>query len=260
MKMWGLFYKCAGKMSGMQSGAQDAAQWHTGVPHQLHVAKVLGASLRNHRYIFYCSVRVVRITVLVFEMYYSFSYVGELPDPNADAIMSRCNVCSEKAYVNPCAHCDKKVCQVCKDAHCDVLKREIARINNQIKRGWHRLEDCLKQVERNQQSLEANAAQVLADVEEIHRRLTACVKERTDYLKASVDQYLIAESKTLKETRANLELELANIQSNSDLMEKHMSDADTPWDDNELMDCKEIFIKMMDFIRNYDPGSEEYTR
>ena len=36
---------------------------------------------------------------------------GELPDPNADAIMSRCNVCSEKAYVNPCAHCDKKVCK-----------------------------------------------------------------------------------------------------------------------------------------------------
>ena len=25
--------------------------------------------------------------------------------------MSRCNVCSEKAYVNPCAHCDKKFSQ-----------------------------------------------------------------------------------------------------------------------------------------------------
>ena len=35
--------------------------------------------------------------------------LGELPDPNADAIMSKCNVCLEKAYVNPCAHCDKKV-------------------------------------------------------------------------------------------------------------------------------------------------------
>ena len=54
-------------------------------------------------------------------------FIGELPDPNADAIMSRCNVCSEKAYVNPCAHCDKKICNDCKDAHCDILKREIAR-------------------------------------------------------------------------------------------------------------------------------------
>ena len=79
---------------------------------------------------------------------------GELPDPNADAIMSRCNVCSEKAYVNPCAHCDKKVCDDCKEAHCDILKREISRLNNQVKRGYHRIEECVQQVDRNQQQLE----------------------------------------------------------------------------------------------------------
>lgn len=56
-----------------------------------------------------------------------------------------------------------------------------------------------------------------------------------------------------------MDLECQNIQSNSDLMEKHMAD-DIKWDDNELMDCKDIFIKMMDFIRNYDAGNEEYTR
>merc|ERR1719273_2197466 len=28
----------------------------------------------------------------------------------------------------------------------------------------------------------------------------------------------------------------------------------------ELLDCKEIFIKMMDWIRNYDTSNEEYTR
>ncbi len=173
--------------------------------------------------------------------------------------MSRCNVCSEKAYVHPCAHCDKKVCSDCKEAHCDILKREISRINNQIKRGWHRLEDCLKQVERNQQNLELNATAVMQDIDEIHRRVTHAIKERTDHLKSSVEKYLVGEMKTLKELKSNLDLELTNIQSNSDLMEKHMSD-ETPWDDNELMDCKEIFIKMMDFIRNYDPGSEEYTR
>ena len=65
-------------------------------------------------------------------------FLGELPDPNADQIMSRCAVCSEKAYVNLCAHCDKKVCDTCKAAHCDILKREISRINNQVKRGLHR--------------------------------------------------------------------------------------------------------------------------
>ena len=60
--------------------------------------------------------------------------------------MARCSVCSEKAYVNPCAHCDKKCCDDCREAHCDILKREISRVNNQVKRGWHRLEDCVQQV------------------------------------------------------------------------------------------------------------------
>ena len=79
--------------------------------------------------------------------------------------------------------------------------------------------------------------QVNADIDEIHRRLTLAVKERCEYLKSTVDNYLTSELKNLKELHSNLDLELTNIQSNADLMEKHMAD-DTKWDDNELMDCK----------------------
>merc|ERR1711892_793014 len=42
-------------------------------------------------------------------------------------------------------------------------------------------------------------------------------------------------------------------------MKKNLDDG-TKWDDVELMDCKDIFIKMMDWIRNYDTSNEEYTR
>merc|ERR1719312_1959094 len=135
--------------------------------------------------------------------------------------MSRCGVCSEKAYVNPCGHCDKKVCDTCRDAHCDILKREISRVNNQIKRGMHRIEDALEQVERNQSQLKTNAEQVVIEIDETHRRLSNALKERTDYLKSSVDKYLITEMASLKDLKDNLELEVTNIQSNSDLMEKN---------------------------------------
>lgn len=184
---------------------------------------------------------------------------GELPDPNADAIMSRCTVCSEKAYVNTCGHCDKKVCDTCKDAHCDILKREISRVNNQIKRGLHRIEDALGQVERNQAQLQTNKTQVVGEIDEIHRRLSNALKERTDYLKSSVDKYVFTEMGNLKDLKDNLDLEITNISSNSDLMEKNLDDG-TKWDDVELMDCKDIFIKMMDWIRNYDTSNEEFTR
>ena len=45
----------------------------------------------------------------------------------------------------------------------------------------------------------------------MHTRLTNVLKERTEFLKSSVDKYLIVESKTLKDLKENLELELANI-------------------------------------------------
>lgn len=41
-------------------------------------------------------------------------------------------MCNEKNYLSVCAHCEKKVCEACKAAHSDVLKREIGRINNQV--------------------------------------------------------------------------------------------------------------------------------
>merc|ERR1712212_470751 len=147
----------------------------------------------------------------------------------------------------------------CKDAHNDILKREISRVNNQIKRGMNRIEDALAQVERNQQQLKTNADTVCGEIDEIQRRLTLALKERTDYLKSSVDKYVLTEMKSLKELKDNLDLEVTNLQSNADLMEKNLDDG-TKWDDVELMDCKDIFIKMMDWIRNYDTSNEEYTR
>lgn len=59
---------------------------------------------------------------------------GELPDPTSGQVMKRCGVCSEKSYVTPCVHCEKDVCADCKGAHMDILRREIARINNQVRK------------------------------------------------------------------------------------------------------------------------------
>ena len=67
------------------------------------------------------------------------------------------------------------------------------------------------QIDRNNTQLSSNATSVLNEIEEMHTRLTNVLKERTEFLKSSVDKYLIVESKTLKDLKENLELELANI-------------------------------------------------
>lgn len=141
----------------------------------------------------------------------------------------------------------------------EVLRREIQRINNQIRRGMNRLQDILSVVERNTANLQTNCAAVGGEVDEIHKRLAKALKDRTDFLRNEVDRYLATELRNLTHLKDNLELELSNIQSNCDLADKYMND-DIEWDDTELVDTKEIFLKTVEFLRNFDYEAGDYNR
>lgn len=184
---------------------------------------------------------------------------GETPDPHTGQYMERCNVCNEKNYLSVCAHCEKKICEDCKAAHTDILKREIGRINNQVKRAAHRLNDQLSTVERNIVSLKQNTGSVSEEIEGICKRLQKSVRDRCDFLKAEVEIYYINEAKNLTTLKESLDQEVSNINSNIELAEKHMDDH-TPWDDAELMDTKDIFLKTMEFIRSFDYEAGDYSR
>ncbi|XP_014477978.1 PREDICTED: serine-rich adhesin for platelets isoform X2 [Dinoponera quadriceps] len=184
---------------------------------------------------------------------------GELPDPTSGQTMERCGVCSEKSYCALCVHCEKKCCPECKDAHMDILRREITRINSQVRRGLHRLQDALALVEKNTLGLQTNCASVAEEVDEIYRRLSKALKDRTEHLRNEVDRYLGAELRGLIQLKENLELEIANIQSNCDLAEAHINE-NVPWDDAELLDTKELFLRTVEFIRNFEYEAGDYSR
>ncbi|KAF7396540.1 hypothetical protein HZH66_007402 [Vespula vulgaris] len=184
---------------------------------------------------------------------------GELPDPTSGQTMERCGVCSEKSYCSLCVHCEKKCCPECKDAHMDILRREITRINSQVRRGLHRLQDALALVEKNTLGLQTNCAAVAEEVDEIYRRLSKALKDRTEYLRNEVDRYLGTELRGLIQLKENLELEIANIQSNCDLAEAHINE-NVPWDDSELLDTKELFLRTVEFIRNFEYEAGDYSR
>lgn len=142
----------------------------------------------------------------------------------------------------------------------EILRREISRINNQIRRGMHRLQDTLSLVEKNSQNIQTNCLSVGEEVEEIYRRLNKALKDRTDYLRGEIDRYLGTELRSLNTLKDNLELEISNILSNCDLADKLMNENLDIWDDCELMDAKEIFLKTVEFIRNFEYENSDYTR
>lgn len=141
----------------------------------------------------------------------------------------------------------------------DILRREIVRINNQIRRGIHRLQDTLALVEKNMQNLSTNGNSVSEEIDEMNKRLEKALRDRTHYLKGEVDRYMTSEMKNLRTLKENLELEISNIQSNCDLADKHMNE-NVEWDDCELVDTKEIFFKTVEFMRNFEYETSDYNR
>lgn len=173
--------------------------------------------------------------------------------------MERCNVCSEKSYLSACAHCEKKICEDCKSAHMDILRREITRINSQIRRGVNRLQDSLTIVEKNTLGLQTNCLSVSEEVEEICRRMSKALKDRTEFLRTEIDRYLTSELRNLTTLKDNLDQEISNIHSNCDVADKYMNE-NVEWDDCELMDTKEIFLRTVEFLRSFECENTDYTR
>ena len=176
--------------------------------------------------------------------------------------MERCGVCSEKSYCSACSHCDKRVCSDCKEAHLDILRREIARVNGQVRRTLPRLQDALGVIDKNSIQLQQNCSNIIEEVDGIYARLSKALKDRTDSIKSEVEVFLAKELRSLTGLRANLEHEISNFDSNSEFAEKHINseNCSVTWDDNELMDAKDIFLRTMEFIRNFESEPGEYHR
>ncbi|UYV60480.1 nhl-1 [Cordylochernes scorpioides] len=184
---------------------------------------------------------------------------GEEPEPPPSS-MERCGVCSEKAYLERCAHCEKKVCQECKEAHIDILRREINRINGQVKRGLHRLNDALSQTQKNAQKLQQNCNQVREEIEDLVKRYTKDIRDSEEKMKHDLDTYIQKEMKSINKLKDDLEVEVSNLSSNSELVEKHVNGNNEVWTDSELVEYKELFLRTLEFIRNFDVDTSDFAR
>lgn len=89
--------------------------------------------------------------------------------------------------------------------------------------------------------------------------MSKALKDRAEHLRTEIERYLSTELRNLTALKDNLELEVANIQSNCDVADKYMNDL-VEWDDCELMDTKEIFLRTVEFIRNFEYENTDYNR
>ncbi|RWS12585.1 nhl repeat-containing protein-like protein, partial [Dinothrombium tinctorium] len=187
------------------------------------------------------------------------SITGEEPEP-VPSMMERCGICTEKSMVEKCFHCDKKVCAECKEAHLDLLRREISRINSQVRRALTKLQETLSQTDRNSERLTKNQIQIREEIEETVRRFIKDLKDKESKLLQELDQYSSTELSNLTKMKEDLEIEVENLTGNCDLIEKHVVDQSDAWTDVELVEYKDIFTKTLEFLRNFDTDSGDYSK
>ncbi|XP_055931534.1 RING finger protein nhl-1-like isoform X2 [Argiope bruennichi] len=180
-------------------------------------------------------------------------------EPDLPASMQRCNTCKEKGQLEMCAHCNRKVCKECKAAHVKILRKEIALINEQVREGLQQLSKSLHDTEENADKLQKNYSQVKDEIEEVIRRYTRDLLSTEAKLKHHLDVYLKTELRSMKKLEHDLQIELNNVNSNCDLVDKYVNNG-VDWTDAELTDYKEIFMKTLDFLRAFDSDPTDCVR
>ncbi|XP_042897019.1 RING finger protein nhl-1 [Parasteatoda tepidariorum] len=180
-------------------------------------------------------------------------------EPELPASMQKCNTCKEKGQLVLCAHCNRKVCKECKTAHVNILRKEIALINGQVREGLQQLCNALSCTKENEEKLQKNYSQVKDEIEEVVRRYNRDLLDTESKLKHHLDIYLKNELRSMRRLEHDLEIELNNVNSNCDLVDKYVNNG-VDWTDVELTDYKEIFQKTLEFLRAFDSDPADCVR
>lgn len=201
-------------------------------------------------------------------------------------MLERCTICSEKAEVTVCGHCDKKVCEECKNAHIQIMQRELARLNSQIRRALTRFNEELGQLKKCDDKLKISCDQARTSIVDLAANLIGLIKEKEKQLLKELDDFQQSEDVNIKKLREGVDDEYNNLVANCELIEKNvlnlsaskqanqsnlnlslnLEDEDTQnesmqWSDLELVEYREIFLKTLEFLRNFETlDGMEYAR
>ena len=74
-----------------------------------------------------------------------------------------------------------------------------------------------------------------------------------------VETYLTSEQHSLALLKDNLDIEISNISSNTELADKYFTET-VEWEDVELLDAKQNYLRTVEFIRNFDCEAHDYNR
>ncbi|CAK9293912.1 unnamed protein product [Gordionus sp. m RMFG-2023] len=127
--------------------------------------------------------------------------------------LETCPICNENTELFKCLHCDRKVCNACKESHLEQMQREVIRLLTNTQRNVPKLEETINVIEQKLANMKNNFNFVK---NEIKMEIDRCVRElnnRERVLLEEVDNLMESEIRKMTERQGTLSTEKEEIES-----------------------------------------------
>lgn len=139
-----------------------------------------------------------------------------------------------------------------------MLKRDLGRLMNQVKRVATRISDSSDTLSRGLDCLKINCDSVKEEIKDYVRRFVKELKKREDSLLNEIDAFQTAETRIVKTTRDNLELESTNIAEACNRVESCLK-GEREMNEEDLVRFKQIFSEGIDYLRTFNVDVDDIS-
>ncbi|VDM43215.1 unnamed protein product [Toxocara canis] len=170
--------------------------------------------------------------------------------------LERCKICDEKANLEVCAHCERRACADCRSTHMEMLKRDLNRMLNQVKRLSSRITEASDGLSKGAELLTLNCETTKDEVKEYFRRYYRELKKKEEMFIQEIETFHSTETRLMRNLRDVLEIESSNMSEGCAYLEAALK-GEREVEDAELAKFKSIFSEGLEYLRNFQPDAEE---
>uniref|UniRef100_A0A0K0DD24 RING-type domain-containing protein n=1 Tax=Angiostrongylus cantonensis TaxID=6313 RepID=A0A0K0DD24_ANGCA len=170
--------------------------------------------------------------------------------------LERCKICDEKADCDVCAHCERKACKECRQTHMEMLKRDLSRLLNQVRRLSNRIIEASDGLSKGLELLTLNCETTKDEVREYFHRHQRDLKKREDAFITEIETFHATESRLMSNLRDVLEIESSNMSEAVARLDAAIK-GECALEDSELVRLKNTFAEGLDYLRNFQPDADE---
>jgi len=158
-----------------------------------------------------------------------------------------------------CSHCQRRICQDCKDTHVEGLKSDIGRVVHQIRRGFIRLEDAVRGWEAKEEQLKTNLEASKSEIADTFTKYIKELENRRDVINTEVDMFATSEGRRMATQKEQVQNVLQQMTTFCETTEEQISNGDS-LTDSELMNVKHQCGLNMNSLRAYGPENIDSKR